>query len=250
MTDNRFARQLEALDDEERRLVIPAVEAAQTTFAGFAERPGSAYHEAPDLSAEETWARIARELARVSTLATLEGHRDRVLEIGDIELIHRGIFEPVFGEKTLSLRSGKKEEVTFPIMVGSQERPQRRSMRGTGGRQIDAQLRKALKTFNREVETLASRSSSYKPKLDEAALTAVKLYTKVIRIHPFFDGNGRTAWAVFGYALQRCGLVEIAIPPSDSTRWALGRALKIGGQSYEPLTNLVVRAIRESELIS
>lgn len=250
MTDNRFARRLDELDDAERRLVIPAVEAAQTTFAGFKDHPGSTYHEAPGLSAEETWAKIARELARVSALATLEGHRDRVLEVEDIGLIHRGIFEPAFGGRTLSPRSRKAEEVTFPIVVGSLEEPEVRSMRGTGGKQIETQLKKALKTFNREVEKLSSRPSDDKPTLYEAAVIAVKLYVKVICIHPFFDGNGRTAWAVFSYALQRCGLVEIAVPPSDDSRWALGRALKTRGQSYEPLTNLVVGAIRESELIS
>jgi fido (protein-threonine AMPylation protein) len=248
MTDNRFARQLDELDADERRLVIPAMAAAKTTFAGFEERPESAYHEAPEMSPEDTWARIAEELARVSALATLEGHRDRPLEVGDVALIHRGIFEPVFGEQTLGVRSGRrKEEVTFPIVVGSMERPEVRVARGTGGKKIERKLRKALECFDQEVATLAARSPQDKPRLDEAALTAVKLYVKVISVHPFFDGNGRTAWAVFGYALQRCGLVEIAIPPSDTTRWALGRALRDdGGQSYDPLTNLVVQAIRKS----
>jgi prophage maintenance system killer protein len=83
--------------------------------------------------------------------------------------------------------------------------------------------------------------------LADAALVAVKLYAKVIGIHPFLDGNGRTAWAIVSYALQRCGLVELAIPPSDATRWTLGQALRQdGSQSYEPLTELVVNAIRDS----
>lgn len=87
--------------------------------------------------------------------------------------------------------------------------------------------------------------------MSEAALPAIKLYAKVIGIHPFFDGNGRTAWAVLAYGLQRCDLVEVAVPPTDLTRWALGRALRRdGSQSYQPLAELVAETIKGSSLES
>ena len=247
MTGNRFARQLADLDSEERRLVLPAVEAARQTFAGFEERRDSEYHKAPNLTPEETWARVAQELGRVTALATLEGYRDQPLEVADIELIHRGIFEPVFGERTLRFRSRRNEKVTYPIVLGDPERPRLRSRRGTGGKQVGRNLGRALKSFEREVAVLAARSARDRPTLREAAAPAARLYAKVIGIHPFFDGNGRTAWAVLSYALQRCGLVEIAVPPTATTRWALGRALRQdGSQEYEPLTELVVAAIKHS----
>jgi fido (protein-threonine AMPylation protein) len=242
--DNRFARRLEELDPEERQLAEAAVRAAQSSFAGFKEKPDSEYHRAPNLSPEATWTRVAEELGRVAALTTLEGYRDHWLEVADIELIHRGIFEPVFGEKTLSFRNLRKHGVTFPIVTGTQEEPHAGVRRGTGGKQVKQNLREALDAFERDVEGLEAAA---RPPIDDAARAAVKLYTKVIGIHPFFDGNGRTAWAVVSYALQRCGLVEIAVPPSDQTRWALGRALRQdGSQSYEPLTKLVVAAIRNS----
>lgn len=244
MPDNRFARRIEELDAQERRLAEAAVEAARASFAGFEERPESHYHRAPGLTAEETWARIAEELGRVSVLTTLEGNRDLPLEVADIELIHRGIFEPTFGDATLGLRSKRNEEVTFPIAMGAREAPHPGGRRGSGGKQVRQNLGRALATFRRDVDALGAKR---RPSLDEAARTAITLYAKVIGIHPFFDGNGRTAWAVAGYALQRCGLVAIAVPPSDETRWALGRALRQdGSQSYKPLTELVVTAIRDS----
>ncbi len=242
--DNRFARRLDELDSDERQLAKPAIEAARTAFAGFEERPDSAYHRAPELSAEETWAKVAEELGRVAALTTLEGYRDQKLEVTDIELIHRGIFGPIFGSKTLEFRSKRNHEVTFPITKGTAETPHSGIRRGSGGKQVKQSLGKALAVFERDVAELAARKQ---PRVGDAARAAVKLYAKVIGIHPFFDGNGRTAWAVAGYALQRCGLVEIAVPPSDTTRWALGQALRQdGSQSYEPLTNLVVDAIRQS----
>jgi fido (protein-threonine AMPylation protein) len=244
MPDNRFARRLEELDDEERQLAEVTIQAARASFAGFEEKPGPDYHRAPRLTAEQTWSRVAEELARVSALATLEGYRDQTLEVADVELIHKGIFEPVFGEKALCFRSLKKHRVEFPIVMGSEEDPHLGIRRGTGGKQVRQNLGKALKMFKRDLEVLQEAD---RPPLRDAARPAVKLYAKVIGIHPFFDGNGRTAWAIFSYALQRCGLVEIAIPPSPETRWALGRALRQdGSQSYEPLTDLVVYAIRDS----
>jgi fido (protein-threonine AMPylation protein) len=244
VADNRFSRQLGDLDEEERQLVVPAIEAARKSFAGFEERPGSDYQCAPGLTPEETWVKVAEDLGRVAALATIEGYRDRVLAVADIELIHQAIFEPAFGDKALSFRARSSDRVEFPIVIGKREAPVLRSRHGTGGRKVRERLDKALASFERELDALGAKE---RPALREAALTAVKLYARVIGIHPFFDGNGRTAWAIVSYALQRCSLVEIAIPPSDATRWALGRALRAdGSQSYEPLTDLVVDAIRNS----
>jgi prophage maintenance system killer protein len=244
VADNRFARQLNELDAEERELVKPAIAAARRSFAGFKERPKSEYHCAPGLDPEETWARVAEELGRVSALAALQGFRDIPLALDDVELIHRGIFEPVFGEKTLGLRSGASDKVEFPIIVGKATAPVARQRRGSGVKQLKQNLGKAIANFEREVADLEGKQE---PTLADAALVAVKLYAKVIGIHPFLDGNGRTVWAIVSYALQRCGLVELAIPPSDATRWALGQALRQdGSQSYQPLTELVVNAIRDS----
>lgn len=244
MTENRFARRLEEFDPEERRLAEAAVKASRISFAGFAEKAGSEYHQAPGLTPVETWTRIAEELGRVSALAAVEGHRDRSLGVADIELIHRGVFESVFGAKALGFRSLRKHGVQFPIVMGTKEDPHPKIQRGTGGKQVRQSLGKALAAFERDVEALEAAD---RPSLRDAATAAVKLYAKVIGIHPFFDGNGRTAWVVSSYALQRCGLVAIAIPPSDETRWALGRALRQdGSQSYGPLADAVVDAIRNS----
>ncbi len=245
MSDNRFARRLEELDPEERQLAEAAVQAARTSFAGFGEKEGSEYHQAGELTPSETWARVAEELGRVSALTTLAGHRDQALEVADIELIHHGIFEPVFGDQVLSLRSQKTDNVEFPIVKGTRSCPVVCTRHACGGRRVKENLRKALAVFERDVAALIAIEE---PELAEAVRVAVKLYAKVIGVHPFFDGNGRTAWSVFSYAVQRCGLVEVAISPSDETRWALGQALRQQdrSQSYEPLTELVANAIRNS----
>jgi hypothetical protein len=140
---------LEELDAEERQLAEVTMQAARALFAGFEEKPGSDYHRAADLTAEQTWAKVAEELGRVSALATLEGYRDRSLEVADIELIHKGIFEPVFGQEALCFRSLKKDRVEFPIVMGSREKPHLGVRRGTGGKQVRQNLGKALKARSR-----------------------------------------------------------------------------------------------------
>jgi len=242
--DNRFARPLEQMEAQEKQLAEVAMKAARASFAGFEERPGSEYHAAPGLTPEQTWVRLAEELGRVSALTALEGYRDETLGVDDIELIHQGIFMPVFGDMTLGFRSGRGQDVTFPIVKGKLKAPELSVRRGSGGKQVRPNLGKALASFEREVAAIQVIG---RPSVKEAAHAAVRLYAKVIGIHPFFDGNGRTAWAILSFALQRCGLVEIAIAPSDTTRWALGCALRQNGsQSYEPLTDLVVEAIKDS----
>lgn len=245
MTDNRFARRLDDLDPEEQALVEPIMAVASTSFGRFEVRPDhSDYYCAPEFTPAETWTRVAEELGRVGALAALEGSRDAPLVVDDIELIHRGIFEPVFGAKTLGLRTERADKVEFPIVAGRPEDPTIRMRRGSSVKKLKQNLGKALVGFEREVGELNVRDA---PALADAARAAIKLYTKMVGFHPFIDGNGRTAWAVASYALQRCGLVEIAIPPSNETRWALGQALRQdGSQSYEPLTELVVNAIRDS----
>jgi hypothetical protein len=137
----------------------------------------NSYHEAPGLTVKETWTGIAEELGPVSALDTLEGHRDRSLKVDDIELTHRGIFEPIFGEQTLSFRSGhRKERVDFPIVVGSPGQSRMQQAHGTGGKNIERKLRKALEAFNRDTDALASRPANDKPTVGEAASAAVRLY--------------------------------------------------------------------------
>ncbi len=77
-------------------------------------------------------------------------------------------------------------------------------------------------------------------------LVAVRLYAKVLSIHPFVDGNGRTAFTILQYALVRSGLVCVALDDYAEHQWALGAALRIDSrQSYDPLQTLLVASFRE-----
>jgi hypothetical protein len=127
LTDNRFARQLGDLNQREPKFVVPAIEAARASFAGPKSGPSPITDALPDSPPKKTWARVAEELVRVAALVTLEGNEDRPLGLADIELIHRGIFEPVFGEQTLDFRAKATDRVEFPIIMGKPEAPKLRA---------------------------------------------------------------------------------------------------------------------------
>ena len=244
--DNRFALPLASMNGEEQELAAAAVQAARATFAQFGDKPDSAFYAAPGLTAKETWERVVEELARVCVVAALDGTRDVPLGVDDLELIHRGIFEPVFGSSVAGFRSSD-EFVDFPIYVGTRARPELRTRHGASPKQIQKRLRHALRNFDGGLTALARQAAAQRAELRDAVEIAVKLYVRIIRIHPFMDGNGRVAWAAFGYALRRCNLPLVEISPTLDTRWALGTALRRDAdQDYGPLVDIVTSTLRTS----
>jgi fido (protein-threonine AMPylation protein) len=244
-TTNRFARPLAELDPEERGIAEEAVRAAHETFQQFADRPGSEYYTARELKPEATWQRVTEELARVSVIAAVEGARDHDLTVDDIEQIHEGIFAPVFGTSQGFRTTG--EGVLFPVVLGTREAPVVVQRRGVRHKQIRKRIEKALARFQDDVAELQAAADAGGVPLRAAIVPPLRLYARLISIHPFVDGNGRTAWAAFCYALLRCGLLLVAIPPTPETRWALGMAIRADRrQEIEPLVDIVEQTIRRS----
>ena len=94
--------------------------------------------------------------------------------------------------------------------------------------------------------TLRGQRSDEIP-LRHAVLPAVRIYARIVAVHPWEDGNGRTAWLVLNHTLIRCGALAVATDPSRETRAALGRAItKTGRRDLQPLAELLVETIRAS----
>ena len=75
----------------------------------------------------------------------------------------------------------------------------------------------------------------------------MRIYAQIVAVHPWEDGNGRTAWLVLTHTLIRCGVLAVATDPSRETRVALGRAItKTGRRDLQPLAELLVETIRAS----
>lgn len=73
---------------------------------------------------------------------------------------------------------------------------------------------------------------------DLASVALAQLYARLIRIHPFGDGNGRTAWVTLQLAAGRLEMPLVKSAPSLDAKLALGDAL-LDGERLEPLAHVI-----------
>ena len=81
----------------------------------------------------------------------------------------------------------------------------------------------------------------------DAIRPAARAYARFLGAHPYWDGNGRTAFPILNFALIRLGLLAIAVPESNEFHWCLGQAMKRNGKATpEPLSQHLESIIRRS----
>jgi fido (protein-threonine AMPylation protein) len=246
---NRFARPVEALSDEEQSIAQGALAAARATFAEFADARESHYYRALDLTPEETWRSITAEVARVTAIAAVDARDGGSLGARDFHAIHRAIFEPVFADKTLGQRK-YEEGVDYGIVLGSfpdDLRYQRQG--GISGRSLPRRLREIsadLRHATEKSDEMDRRGESHR--LIDAIRPAARAYARFLGAHPYWDGNGRTAFPILNFALIRLGLLAVAVPESEEFHWSLGQGMRRDGRaSAEPLAQYLEKIIRSSQ---
>ncbi len=186
---------------------------------------------------------------RVVTIAATEALDGVSLSRDDLALLHRGVFEPIFGARTLDFRDINHPGVNYPVWeADGRGHPNMRIQTGSAPKQIVRALDRAISRLNRDVGDLALLASrSQEIPLRQAVLPAVRVYAQIIAIHPWEDGNGRTAWLALNHTLIRCGVLAVATDPSSEARVALGRAITTRRRrDLEPLVALLVANIRRS----
>lgn len=86
--------------------------------------------------------------------------------------------------------------------------------------------------------------NSKKKKIHVIELTAL-LHHKLVHIHPFFDGNGRTARLAMNVLLIKAGYPLVVILKNDRKKYydVLGKA---DDEKYEPLVKFIAQSIERS----
>jgi len=225
-----------------------AATVARATFAEFHDDPASELYCASGMSPQETWRAITEQVAIVVADAAAEAVRGYDATPGDISRWHRLIFEPWFCERAGRFRRGE-EQGQYGVVWGSREAPQLLTVVSCKGRNVQPRLRRAFIGLRDAIgQREDARREGARRKLREATLPAATFYTKLLSTHPFFDGNGRTAYVALQYALIRLGATGVALPDHDEQQWALGQGLRPGGRhhNYEELAGLFERTIRAS----
>jgi Fic/DOC family len=247
---NRFARQFDELSVEEQGIAQGALVAARATFADFADAEESHYYCADGLTPEQTWRAITAEVARVTAIAAVEARDGGALSTADFHAIHWAIFAPVFGSRTLEQRRFE-QDVSYGIVLGSfPDDLLHRRQHGISGRSLPRRLREISADLRRafdESDAADDRGESHL--VIEATRPAALAYARFLGAHPYWDGNGRTAFPILNFALIRLGLLAIAVPESDEFHWCLGQGMRRDGKaSAECLAQHLENIIHASQI--
>jgi len=212
-----------------------------TGFEGFRDSPDAPFYCAAGMSAEDTWLEATDRLRRVLTDVEDEARHRPIAVSGErICRWHRAIFSTTFARDAGRIR-GDHEPVWFVIRVARGDGSVgSRLVEGTSGRrEIEDQLGLACERFNSARRSVEGRRAA--TPATEAIRIAAGLYSDLLRIHPFVDGNLRAAFV----ALQ-AGLRSLRLPGVSFGRVldrhddAIGWAIR-GDQDRtdEPLTALL-----------
>ena len=200
------------------------------------------------MTPDETWQAITEQVAIVAADAAVEAVRGHNAVPQDISRWHRLIFEPWFPEQAGRIRRGD-EQGQYGVVWGSRQAPELLTVVSCKGRNVQARLRRAFVGLQ---QAIAEREDAHREgrrrRLRDATLPAATFYTKLLSTHPFFDGNGRSAYVALQYALIRLGATGVALPDHDEQQWALGQGLRPGGRhhNYDALADLFEQTIRAS----
>lgn len=221
---------------------------ALASFSRSLDEAGSPFFQADGFSPDETWnharlrmAELLRELARLKP-------EEVEVSVEYLLHVHDRIFSDLFPGDAGRFRwkhQGRWEDGPFGVGVGSGPGSDFRSLRGTAPRGI----RRALhREFDRFHERVAELESSAEPVLvADATMAAGRLYARILRIHPFVDGNLRAAFVVLQATLLllRLQAVSFDAGQEDHDRALLQAFEKGKGQSYMPIGQLIAERISE-----
>ena len=201
-------------------------------FRGFRDHDESPFFCALGHTPEETWDisvdRLARLLVQLGPLA----------DAGPIEMSpallcswHREIFGALFPEhagRLRSFREGRWEHVYFGV--------HNRGYRGTTPRELHRRLEKICTEFN---TTAASIRESTPIDTYDAVHAATRLYAKVLRAHPWVDGNLRGTTVALNAGLVTLGLNIVGFNDLERHDELLGIAFVGRNDPYRPLAEYI-----------
>lgn len=166
----------------------------------YRDREDSRFYQAQGLSPELTWQALTRELARVlSDARTAFWRRPLLIDVERVRWWHGAIFARHFPRDGGRFR---KERAFFGVMARD---GRIRQIEGSPPEAVRGELADVCRAFNAAVEQLSKANLGA---LDRARVVG-PLYAGILRIHPFADGNHRTAFVALSAALWSLGMPAV-----------------------------------------
>lgn len=152
------------------------------------------------------WQALSRELARVLADArTAFWRRPLLIDVERIRWWHGAIFARNFPHDGGHFR---KDRAFFGVVARD---GRMRQIEGSPPEVVSHDLAEVCWTFNAAVERLSTSSVGA---LDRARAVGV-LYAGILRVHPFADGNHRTAFVALSSALWSLGMPAVEFGNDD-----------------------------------
>lgn len=208
-------------------------------FRGFRDDEESPFFCAAGRTPEETWNLSVDRFADI--LETLEA----LANAGPIELSpallcswHREIFGELFPNdagRLRGFRDGQPQHVYFGV--------HNRGYRGVTPRELPRRLNKICAEFNTSAAEIRASSGS---DTYSAVHAATRLYAKVLRAHPFVDGNLRGTTIALNAGLVTLGLDIVAFKDLALHDELLGIAFVGKHDPYRPLAEHIAELVGDT----
>jgi fido (protein-threonine AMPylation protein) len=221
-----------------------------SSFYGFRDKEPSPFYCAAGLTPQETWDEILASLEElINRLVRVRESRRVEISVDAIADWHREIFKSTFPDDAGRFRykdpAGQWEHVEFGVDVGTRRS---RVVRWRSGRH-PARIRHGLVTVIQQLDQATNdlEQMGSRRELLDATFIAGRLYARILSIHPFVDGNLRTAYVALSVTLLNLGLPMVEFADLAVHDERLGSALRVDGkQDYRPFSELIQEIIKKA----
>lgn len=216
-------------------------------FVQFQDNPESPFYRTNGLSAVETWDRSVEAMADVLIELPQVTTKDFRLTPKLLSDWHQQIFGELFPDDAGRLRwrkEGEWEEVFFGGDVGTARSRRTKEYKGTHPKKLSDRLTEICDEFNEGREGLIEADPG-SISLDGATYIAARLYCKILRIHPWVDGNLRVAFVTLHAALLSLDLPRVKFRDLEEHDDLIGIAFRGDNEPYRPLARYIAEYIRD-----
>lgn len=165
----------------------------------FRDRPESAFYASGRLTPQETF-NAAEENIRAGLIGVRNRFPGRRLRMDHERLTryHRSIFGKLFTEFEGAGRYRQGHEPTqFAVPVRRPSKWTAEAVRGSPYDRIRSELNEVFAAWDARIDQAQGRRIPPR----EALLAVAELYTGILRIHPFVDGNHRASFMTYAAAM-------------------------------------------------
>lgn len=225
-----------------------ALEGVVEDFAGFSDRPESPFYCSAGISAVETWDRsvdsMATLLLELPALVQETGFRFTP------DLLcnwHDRIFGSLFPDEAGRLRwrkDGEWEHVFFGGNAGTVRSRRTKEYRGVHPQKLRSRVEEICDEFN-EARTELIDAEPGSVSINGATYVVARLYAKLLRAHPWADGNLRVAFVALHAALLSLDLPRVMFPDLELHDDLIGIAFRNDNEPYLQMANYIADYIRD-----